>query len=328
MRAQRRPAPTRSASLQELQSPLSRGRQAGGRRAAGGPAAGPAARGMVAVGEGATRPGRRRSEGSRPTSTPAPGTRIHTGTCRRRGPRTRRPRAGAATGPGRHGRVRGRGEPPPRPATRPGRPSRWRRILPAPVLLSGKHCHISKRHRSERFRPAGRTVLAINPTLIRTAGGPAMRLAGAGVARRPVCENGPPHGPEPQARHPPHRRSDRRAASGDGAGLHELRRRARRADRVPAAQAGPARSHVHPGRHGARRLGAAAGQALLFRVRDPKLHVSVPVRYTGEVPDPFAAGPRRPGRRPEGRFDRLGRRSPNSLTTKCPSKYQAASASY
>ena len=30
-----------------------------------------------------------------------------------------------------------------------------------------------------------------------------------------------------------------------------------------------------------------AGSALLFRVRDPKLHLSVPVRYTGEVPDPF-----------------------------------------
>ena len=32
------------------------------------------------------------------------------------------------------------------------------------------------------------------------------------------------------------------------------------------------------------------GTALLFRIRDPKLHVSVPVRYTGIVPDPFAAG--------------------------------------
>src|SRR5689334_3538988 len=32
------------------------------------------------------------------------------------------------------------------------------------------------------------------------------------------------------------------------------------------------------------------GEALLFRVRDPKLKVSVPVRYTGIVPDPFRAG--------------------------------------
>ncbi len=67
------------------------------------------------------------------------------------------------------------------------------------------------------------------------------------------------------------------------------------------------------------------GAALLFRVRDPKLEVSVPVRYTGIVPDPFAAG-----RgvlvtvRPAGATF-IGEE--NSLTTKCPSKYQAAAAS-
>ena len=32
------------------------------------------------------------------------------------------------------------------------------------------------------------------------------------------------------------------------------------------------------------------GTALLFRIRDPKLPVSVPVRYDGIVPDPFASG--------------------------------------
>src|ERR1700733_13784261 len=32
------------------------------------------------------------------------------------------------------------------------------------------------------------------------------------------------------------------------------------------------------------------GTALLFRIRDPKLDASVPVRYTGFVPDPFAPG--------------------------------------
>src|SRR5436305_15703 len=32
------------------------------------------------------------------------------------------------------------------------------------------------------------------------------------------------------------------------------------------------------------------GDVLLFRIRDPKLSVSVPVRYTGIVPDPFRAG--------------------------------------
>jgi cytochrome c-type biogenesis protein CcmE len=65
------------------------------------------------------------------------------------------------------------------------------------------------------------------------------------------------------------------------------------------------------------------GSALLFRVRDPKLHMSVPVRYTGEVPDPFRAGRgvlvtvERQGSGFIGQQD--------SLTTKCPSKYQAAS---
>ncbi len=63
------------------------------------------------------------------------------------------------------------------------------------------------------------------------------------------------------------------------------------------------------------------GPALVFRVRDPKLQVSVPVRYTGVVPDPFAAGRGvlvtvRPG---GSTFIGEG----NSLTTKCPSKYQA-----
>jgi cytochrome c-type biogenesis protein CcmE len=67
--------------------------------------------------------------------------------------------------------------------------------------------------------------------------------------------------------------------------------------------------------------------ALFFSVRDPKLHVAVPVRYTGEVPDPFAQGRavlvdvREGG--PTGFVGEAG-----SLTTKCPSKYQAASGSY
>ena len=71
------------------------------------------------------------------------------------------------------------------------------------------------------------------------------------------------------------------------------------------------------------------GGVLMFRVRDPKLKMSVPVRYTGEIPDPFA-----PGRGvlvdvTEGSTAAstyIGQA--NSLTTKCPSKYQAASGSY
>jgi len=71
------------------------------------------------------------------------------------------------------------------------------------------------------------------------------------------------------------------------------------------------------------------GTALLFRVRDPKLKVSVPVRYTGVVPDPFRAGRGvlvtvHEAAAPGAAF--IG--EANSLTTKCPSKYQAAAASY
>jgi cytochrome c-type biogenesis protein CcmE len=66
------------------------------------------------------------------------------------------------------------------------------------------------------------------------------------------------------------------------------------------------------------------GNALLFRVRDPKLELSVPVRYTGAVPDPFAAG--------RGVLVTVQKQGSSfigqsgSLTTKCPSKYQAAAA--
>lgn len=67
------------------------------------------------------------------------------------------------------------------------------------------------------------------------------------------------------------------------------------------------------------------GAALLFRIRDPKLQVSVPVRYTGIVPDPFAAGRAVMVAVQEGDNTYVGQQ--NSLTTKCPSKYQAAAAS-
>ncbi|MGI8712906.1 MAG: cytochrome c maturation protein CcmE [Solirubrobacteraceae bacterium] len=65
------------------------------------------------------------------------------------------------------------------------------------------------------------------------------------------------------------------------------------------------------------------GDSLRFRVRDPKLRVSVPVRYTGEVPDPFAPGRGVLVTVQKGRSESfIGQQ--NSLTTKCPSKYQAA----
>ncbi len=68
------------------------------------------------------------------------------------------------------------------------------------------------------------------------------------------------------------------------------------------------------------------GDALLFRVRDPKLKVSVPVRYTGIVPDPFAEGRGVAVTVREQGSEFIGQR--DSLLTKCPSKYQAATSSY
>ena len=66
------------------------------------------------------------------------------------------------------------------------------------------------------------------------------------------------------------------------------------------------------------------GNALLFRIRDPKLSVSVPVRYSGIVPDPFAAGRAVMVNVHEQGAGFIG--EDNSLTTKCPSKYKAAAS--
>jgi cytochrome c-type biogenesis protein CcmE len=63
------------------------------------------------------------------------------------------------------------------------------------------------------------------------------------------------------------------------------------------------------------------GNVLLFRVRDRHGTASVPVRYTGAVPDPFRAGRevivtvRKEGAVFAGEKD--------SLITKCPSKFSA-----
>ena len=65
------------------------------------------------------------------------------------------------------------------------------------------------------------------------------------------------------------------------------------------------------------------GAALLFRVRDRSGTASVPVRYSGTVPDPFREGRevivnvRRQGSTFVGERD--------SLITKCPSKFTAKS---
>jgi cytochrome c-type biogenesis protein CcmE len=61
------------------------------------------------------------------------------------------------------------------------------------------------------------------------------------------------------------------------------------------------------------------GVALLFRVRDRSGTASVPVRYTGEVPDAFQSG-----REVIVTVDKRGSTfagQRDSLITKCPSKY-------
>jgi cytochrome c-type biogenesis protein CcmE len=54
--------------------------------------------------------------------------------------------------------------------------------------------------------------------------------------------------------------------------------------------------------------------------------VAVPVRYSGIVPDPFAQGRAVLVNVVDRNGTFIGQQ--NSLTTKCPSKYQAASGSY
>jgi cytochrome c-type biogenesis protein CcmE len=70
-----------------------------------------------------------------------------------------------------------------------------------------------------------------------------------------------------------------------------------------------------------RRLGSRTD----FSVLSPDRRVAVAVSYTGEVPDPFAQGRAVMVNITDqgGKF--IGEQ--NSLTTKCPSKYQAASGS-
>ena len=55
-----------------------------------------------------------------------------------------------------------------------------------------------------------------------------------------------------------------------------------------------------------------------FRVRDRDGTTSVPVSYTGTVPDPFRGAARSSSRVKQG-DDYVGEK--DSLTTKCPSKF-------
>jgi cytochrome c-type biogenesis protein CcmE len=88
-----------------------------------------------------------------------------------------------------------------------------------------------------------------------------------------------------------------------------------------ATSAQPGRSYKLTGKVAAGSV-RHEGDVLAFRVRDRSGTASVPVRYTGAVPDPFREGRevivtvRKQGEAFVGQRD--------SLVTKCPSKFTAA----
>jgi cytochrome c-type biogenesis protein CcmE len=91
-----------------------------------------------------------------------------------------------------------------------------------------------------------------------------------------------------------------------------------------AAGAQPGRSYELTGKVAAGSVRHAGG-ALYFRVQDRRGAGSVPVRYSGAVPDPF-----REGREVIVTVRRQGAvfvGQPDSLVTKCPSKFKAAHSS-
>jgi cytochrome c-type biogenesis protein CcmE len=65
-----------------------------------------------------------------------------------------------------------------------------------------------------------------------------------------------------------------------------------------------------------------SGEKLRFAIKDPNGPAQMPVEYRGAVPDPFREGREVlvDGRLEGGRF--VG--EPNTMTTKCPSKFKAA----
>lgn len=64
------------------------------------------------------------------------------------------------------------------------------------------------------------------------------------------------------------------------------------------------------------------GEVLAFSVKDRAGEAAVPVRYTGEVPDPFREGREVVVTVEKHGDSYVGER--NSLITKCPSKYKTA----
>ena len=159
----------------------------------------------------------------------------------------------------------------------------------------------------------------------RRAGGAARPRTPAGAGRGATLDRaGRPgimrrHGSPPQAHHPPGDRAQRRGAAGRCADLHVVQRRHR--DEQPSdllEGATPGKSYELTGKvaQGSVRRGE---EVLSFRVRDRRGTASVPVRYTGAVPDPFREGREVivKGEMRDGVFVA----EKDSLVTKCPSKF-------
>ena len=107
----------------------------------------------------------------------------------------------------------------------------------------------------------------------------------------------------------------RRRLPGHRTHLHELQR----LDRGEQAQPDPARAVVRADRQGRGGLGGPRRDELRFRIRDRDGTESVPVVYSGVVPDPFREGREVivSGELKQGTF--VAER--DSLVTKCPSKF-------
>jgi hypothetical protein len=124
-----------------------------------------------------------------------------------------------------------------------------------------------------------------------------------------------PDGPRTQAQNPTHRHARDRVASGDSPDLHQLQRLDSRTYSLAATGRLNARGVVNDSVK-------KSGDELTFRVRDRAATAdsgSIVVHYTGTVPDPFKEGREVivTGKVAGGEMQA----QPNSLITKCPSKF-------
>ena len=112
-----------------------------------------------------------------------------------------------------------------------------------------------------------------------------------GSSRRVLNRLWAAHGPLPQAPYPPRRRPDGRRPARERARLHELQRLQSRSSPQPAAGQRRRRALLPAHGQGRGRLGpASAATRRSSACATATARASVPVRYTGAVPDPFRDG--------------------------------------